>query len=71
MLEHCQSSHCPDGNHGEHQSGEAEQVIVALLQTGQVGKAFTTEVLFSESALLYHGAHGTVKDEHTLFDDIL
>ncbi len=52
-------------------TAEAEQVIVALLQTGQVGKAFTTKVLFSESALLYHGAHGTIKDEHTLFDDIL
>ena len=71
MLELCQPTHCPNGNHCEDETGKAEQVIVALLQTGQVGKAFTTKVLFSESALLYHGAHGTVKDEHTLFDDIL
>ena len=59
-------------NAGNHLgTAEAEQVIVALLQTGQVGKAFTTKVLFSESALLYHGAHGTVKNQYAFLDNIV
>ena len=50
---------------------EAEQVVVALLQSGQGGKALATEVLFVEAKLLYHGAHGTIEYEDVLLDYIV
>ena len=50
---------------------EAEQVVVALLQTWKVSKTFTAEVRFGESELLYHSAHGTVENQDALLNKML
>ena len=50
---------------------EAEQVVVALLQSRQGGKALATEVSFSESEALYHRTHGAIQDEDALLDNIV
>ena len=50
---------------------QAEQVVVALLQSGQISETLTAEIPFGESTLLYHGTHSTIEYQDALLDNIL
>ena len=57
------------GNHVG--SCEAEQVVVALLQSGQISKPLATKVLLGKSEALYHCSHCAIQDKDALLDYIV